>query len=244
MTRRRITTIATLAAMVAMIQTAQASFTGYLYDLATGHGSLNIGDKTFSDFSYLQSGLNGFDAHSITVTASHVGQMYFLTFAGNMQLSGYGRTADLLLNYTVTASAGQITRIGQVYTGGAANANLLINETATSSGAPTASSQLSRGYVNDPSDPNVYPYGPITQIDINELDLLTITPGQPVLHVTKDIAFATESQGGFVSLSQVQQSFQQVPEPTTMIAGALLLLPFGASTLRMLRRRTAGALIK
>jgi hypothetical protein len=30
-----------------------------------------------------------------------------------------------------------------------------------------------------------------------------------------------------------------VPEPTTMIAGALLLVPFGASTLRMLRRRTA-----
>jgi hypothetical protein len=31
-----------------------------------------------------------------------------------------------------------------------------------------------------------------------------------------------------------------VPEPTTMIAGALLLLPFGASTLRILRKnRTA-----
>src|ERR1035441_62369 len=30
-----------------------------------------------------------------------------------------------------------------------------------------------------------------------------------------------------------------IPEPTTMIAGALLLLPFGASTLRILRRRTA-----
>jgi hypothetical protein len=30
-----------------------------------------------------------------------------------------------------------------------------------------------------------------------------------------------------------------VPEPTTMIAGVLLLLPFGASTLRRLRRRTA-----
>ncbi len=30
-----------------------------------------------------------------------------------------------------------------------------------------------------------------------------------------------------------------VPEPTTMIAGALLLLPFGACTLRILRRRTA-----
>jgi hypothetical protein len=28
-----------------------------------------------------------------------------------------------------------------------------------------------------------------------------------------------------------------IPEPTTMIAGALLLLPFGASTLRILRKR-------
>jgi len=30
-----------------------------------------------------------------------------------------------------------------------------------------------------------------------------------------------------------------VPEPSTVIGGALLLLPFGASTLRLLRRRTA-----
>jgi hypothetical protein len=31
-----------------------------------------------------------------------------------------------------------------------------------------------------------------------------------------------------------------MPEPTPMIAGALLLLPFGAATLRMLRKtRTA-----
>ena len=34
-------------------------------------------------------------------------------------------------------------------------------------------------------------------------------------------------------------SLTAVPEPTTMIAGALLLLPVGMSTLRALRRRTA-----
>jgi len=34
-------------------------------------------------------------------------------------------------------------------------------------------------------------------------------------------------------------SLAPVPEPTTMVAGALLLLPFGASTLRILRKRTA-----
>jgi hypothetical protein len=30
-----------------------------------------------------------------------------------------------------------------------------------------------------------------------------------------------------------------VPEPTTMVAGVLLLLPFGASTLRVLRKNRA-----
>jgi hypothetical protein len=35
---------------------------------------------------------------------------------------------------------------------------------------------------------------------------------------------------------QVQDQLVIVPEPTTMIAGALLLLPFGASTLRILRK--------
>jgi hypothetical protein len=36
----------------------------------------------------------------------------------------------------------------------------------------------------------------------------------------------------------IDPGFTQVPEPTTMIAGALLLLPFGASTLRILRKRS------
>ncbi|HTJ00154.1 MAG TPA: hypothetical protein VL527_14830 [Dongiaceae bacterium] len=40
--------------------------------------------------------------------------------------------------------------------------------------------------------------------------------------------------------SWVQELLVPVPEPTTVIAGALLLLPFGASTLRMMRKnRTA-----
>jgi hypothetical protein len=39
-----------------------------------------------------------------------------------------------------------------------------------------------------------------------------------------------------VNADEHVQSFVVVPEPTTMIAGALLLLPFGASTLRVLRK--------
>jgi len=48
--------------------------------------------------------------------------------------------------------------------------------------------------------------------------------------------------GGYLQPERAMTATFQVtavPEPTTMIAGALLLLPFGASTLRMLRRRTA-----
>jgi len=37
----------------------------------------------------------------------------------------------------------------------------------------------------------------------------------------------------------IDHGFTPVPEPTTMIAGALLLLPFGASTLRILRKSRA-----
>jgi hypothetical protein len=41
----------------------------------------------------------------------------------------------------------------------------------------------------------------------------------------------------YYALDNVSLDLAAVPEPTTMIAGALLLLPFGATTLRALRRR-------
>jgi hypothetical protein len=40
-------------------------------------------------------------------------------------------------------------------------------------------------------------------------------------------------------LAQFDVTLATVPEPTTMIAGALLLLPFGVSTLRILRKKAA-----
>jgi len=46
---------------------------------------------------------------------------------------------------------------------------------------------------------------------------------------------ATSSQYAF-EFDNVAFNTTPVPEPTMMIAGALLLLPFGLSTLRMMRR--------
>jgi hypothetical protein len=243
--RNTLTTVALSAAMavLAQVQTAQAAFTDNLLDLQTSGGTLSIGDKIFSGFSFTESGLVGFNASTIIVTASEdAGGVYYLNFSGNMQVFGTATaSADLKLNYTVTATAGSINSIDQLYTGGALGlGTLLINETAAS-GAPTAHSQLSASFFGPPdySDPNIFPNGPLTAFDLGEGDLLSIIPAQATLQVTKDIAFGILAPGGLVTVSSVEQSFHQVPEPTTMIVGALLLLPFGASTLRILRKSRA-----
>jgi len=245
MIQKKLIAIVGAVAMVGMIQTAQATFLSDLttYDSVTGtyisNGrTLAIGDKIFSGFSYQESGLSGFNAGAITVVASQANGVDYLTYGGNIQIAGTSfATGDLLLGYTVTATAGSINMIDQRYTGGAVNGGILINETATS-GSPTAHSQLSLG---DVSDPNTYP-GHAGSFDTGELDLLGVQPSQTTLIVTKDLAF-TILNGTLVnpisqaSVSLVEQSFHQVvPEPTTVIAGALLLLPFGASTLRILRK--------
>jgi hypothetical protein len=66
-------------------------------------------------------------------------------------------------------------------------------------------------------------------------DSFPINPPQSTLRVTKDLGFAISNpNGGFVSISEVSQSFHQaIPEPaTTMLFGSGLL-----SGVLYLRRR-------
>jgi len=64
--------------------------------------------------------------------------------------------------------------------------------------------------------------------------------GTVYVNIYSDLAFdkviASSTQYAF-EFDNV--AYSAVPEPTTMVAGALLLLPFGASTLRMLRKNRA-----
>jgi hypothetical protein len=117
--------------------------------------------------------------------------------------------------------------IDQAYTGSAQGGGLLaIDETvATGSfgGEIVGNSSLSGVNLSEPP--------------AEGSDNLNIVPPETLLYVTKDITLAApDGDTVLVTISQVTQSFHQVPEPTTMIAGALLLLPLGASTLRILRR--------
>jgi hypothetical protein len=205
------------AVILGLASQTRAVTTDNLEHLATANGSLTIGDKTFSNFDFLASGLTSFDASQIRVTASVANGVYYLTYAGNISLvSGGPATADLLLNYRVTAATGLINMIDQLYTGSAqpiGGSFLSIDETVRDiNGNLVANSHLDG---NDLSDPSPEPG-----------DNLFINPALDTIDVTKDIAFGSVN-GGFISISEVRQSFHQVPEPGTMASFVLGLAILG-----------------
>jgi hypothetical protein len=77
-------------------------------------------------------------------------------------------------------------------------------------------------------------------------EVITSTVGGLTANAFDELSAPGGGHGPFLSAAHVQNTtgagsggsgwIAPVPEPTTMIAGALLLLPFGASTLRILRK--------
>jgi hypothetical protein len=215
-------TILTFLAAVMLAIPAWAATTGTLADLSANQGSLTIGDKTFSNFSFSETGLTNFDPTKITVTASVSNGVYYLTWDGNMSLvtsNGSGAaSADLLLRYNVTAAAGQIDAIDAFYTGSAqptGGAFIAIDETAR--------------------DRNGTVVGFTHLEGTQKSDNFPITPPQNFLAVTKDISFGI-ANGGFVTVSEIGQSFHQIPETGTV---GLLVIGLGLLVLvrAMPRRR-------
>ena len=198
-----------------------------LLHLATTGGTLTIGDKVFSDFSFNATGLTNFDPSQIQVTVSINDGVYYLTYGGNMSIvSGGQATADLLLNYTVVSTGGLINMIDQYYAGSAqpeGGAFLSVDEVARNAqGTIVANSHLDTHDLGDPfAEPG---------------DNLDINPPLSFLRVTKDISFGVVN-GGFVTISEVAQSFHQVPEAGTMVLLALGLVPVAARIVRRKRNR-------
>ncbi len=203
-------------------------YTDTLANLVATGGSLAIGDKTFSGFSFQASGLTAFDPTAITVTASEIGGVDYLNWVGTIAVDSpagtTSLTGDLTLNYTVTANSGSINMIDQAYTPLPAttqsSGQIIIGETvANSQGITVANSTLT---LNPPvlSDPPAQPG-----------DNLNINPSENQLFVSKDILILANA-GNVVGLGNVEQSFHQVPEPGTMLLGSL-----GGGLLLLLRSR-------
>lgn len=204
----------------AMLATSASAIS--LQTLVDTDGTLTIGDKTFSNFDYLAVGLSGFDATTIQVTASVVGDVYYLTWGGQIALAttGFG-LADLKLNYTVTASVQPgIIMIDQSYTGSAQGngAFLAVDESVYAGQVIVANSHLEAFDLSDP----------FAEVG----DDLIVDPPQMTLDVTKDIQFGIVD-GGLVTISEIKQSFHQVPDG----GSSLLLLGLGLLGLAGIRRK-------
>jgi len=207
------------------LQTAQAQSQETLAYLAPGGVSdgttLTIGDKTFGDFSYSDSGLTGFDPTQVTVTASETSGIYYLTWQGTFE--AVNTIGDMALGYTVTASGGLISAIDLSYGGQLLGGNGLIGVTELAqepSGYTLGDIQLNSSV----SSPGAFANS----------GAVNLPSAQPVVDVTKDISFV--APGGAIELLQVEQSFEQIPEPTTV---SLLLLPFAAGVVRIFRKTRA-----
>ena len=205
---------------------AQTIYT--LGDLVNSGGTITIGDKTFSNFGWQSANatLNS-DAAALVVTVSSSGGVDYLNFSGLIALDNTLGNADLTgdvnLTYTVTANPGSIDMIDQSYTPLTATTSaagqIIIGETVANNGIIVANSTLT---LNPPDfiDPQPEPG-----------DNLNINPSANQLAVIKDItidAFA----GNVVGLTNVEQSFHQVPEPGTLLLGGL-----GGGLLLLLRSR-------
>jgi hypothetical protein len=226
-------------AVIACANVANAISTDSLSDLATTHGSLTIGDKTFTNFTFVASGLTSFDASGIQVTASidPTSGIYFLTYSGNMSfLSTTVSSADLALGYTVTAAAGKIDYIDQQYTGRAfGNGGILLVDETVNAGAGT----LAESHLSSPFDTSDFPGSEETLEGDN---LFPKNGPETSLNVTKDITLGLASEnpnGGAVTISVVSQSFHQtqVPEASSTVLLALGLALVGLVTFR--QRRSA-----
>jgi hypothetical protein len=215
--------LAAAMAMLMQVQVVHAQITNFGTSATLAQltgipgGYLTIGDKTFSGFSFTADNLTSFSAAGITVVATELSPSdYLLTWNGNISIvSGGPATGDLELNYTVAASDGLIFAIDQGYTGtvdAPGGGFLTVTENAYTPGSvvAAASSDLNQN---------------IAGTSFTAIGAI-LSPAQPILNVTKDIGFAAVA-GGFITISQVEQSFEQVtvPEPASF---GLMLLGFGA----------------
>jgi hypothetical protein len=222
--RFKVGAVVVMACLLAVGSASALLVTDSLANLAANpNNAIGFGDKVFDNFTYTASGLTDFDANLIEVTASEVGGVYYLTWAGSIGLVSVGPgVADLLLGYDLTATAGAIDWIDQSYTGSAqpaGGAYLSVDESVYDGVTIVANSHLQVGDLSDPF--------------AEAGDDLILVPSLSFVHVTKDIGLGIVN-GGFVTISEVKQSFHQ-PVPDGGMTVALMGLALaGVATLRRL----------
>src|SRR6266403_1249183 len=167
-----------------------------LASLTNAGGDVLVGDKDFQDFS-----ISGdFSASQINVTSVTINGDFGIRFSGAI-VSG-ANPMDMILGYkvAVTNSPNLISK-----------ANLLFNGTVTGPGLAEVVEQVFTNNNEFAGQMSVY----VTSTTNKFSDSLAIQPPQPFLTLSKDV-IVTASLPAFASISTIDQTFTQVPEPSVL----------------------------
>jgi len=178
-----------------------------------GGQTIIVGDKAFTDFSVSGSYLPS----QLTVTPIEENGNFGIRFGGALVASGNAMDAILGYQVSVTNSANLI-----------ADANLLFNGVIVNgTGLAEVVEQVFTNNDEFAGQMTVFATETTNQLFAS----LAITPPQPNLTINKDVLI-TATVPAFSSISTIDQTFTQVPEPS-----AVVLVVAGLSGLFLLRRR-------
>jgi len=193
-----------------------------LQDLITSGGSLTVGDKVFSQFGYTPTDSNAPSASNITVgQIPPAGTDAFGNFGIRFGLAGFDPpgnnvATDFLITYAVTAPSALLTDIHLV-------SNLSIAGTPAPGDHPFGNI-VETIRAQGVGDPIALINNSVTATSSSLAATATFNPPGPytTLYVTKDVElFSTPN--ATVTVSFIDQSFSQVPEPSAWLLTGLEL---------------------
>jgi hypothetical protein len=192
-----------------------------LQNLTNGQ-SLVVGDKVFSDF-FISGDIS---ANQVTVTPIEDSFGYGISFSGGFGAMGQA-TNDFILAYTVSVVTNSPDLISDVH--------LRFNGSSVGLGSggwglASVTEQVFDANLALVGQMAVFAFSSANQTTNQLENTLAINPPQPTLVIGKDVLLI--ASGGFATISTIDQTFSQIPEPSTLV-----LVTSGLTGLYLLLRR-------
>lgn len=181
-----------------------------------GGGTITSGDKVFSDFSYVGTGDMPSAAGINVISIQGANGDYGIRFQGPFIDRAGGDPSDALITFNVSVAPGSSMEISGA---------MMIANPAVFNGPGLGNVVETFAPAVENDSLIVYDFG---NGDIDLVDSMTFSRTFKTLPVQKDIILHAEGATGAVSMSFIDQTFSQVPEPSGMLLALGGILGLGA----------------